>query len=284
MARTFHFISGLPRSGSTLLAALLRQNPRFYAYMSSPVAQLYGNLQTAMGARSEFHPIVSDTRRISVLRGLFDNYYADLPSGRVVFDTNRMWTGKMSGLVGLHPHAKVICCVRSLARIVNSVEQLVRNNPYETSRMFNFNASGTIYTRTDMINGPNGMLGLPYGALKEAYFGPYADRLLLVPYAALVRNPRDVLAEIYSFLGEAYFKHDVEQVELEADAFDRRLGLPGLHRVSGPVKPRPSSMLLPPDLIQRFKQSQFWTDPERNPRNVRVIRLAPPPAGGDEAE
>ncbi|MBU0835751.1 MAG: sulfotransferase, partial [Gammaproteobacteria bacterium] len=27
----YHFISGLPRSGSTLLAALLRQNPRFHA-------------------------------------------------------------------------------------------------------------------------------------------------------------------------------------------------------------------------------------------------------------
>jgi sulfotransferase len=29
MRNRFHFISGLPRSGSTLLAALLRQNPRF---------------------------------------------------------------------------------------------------------------------------------------------------------------------------------------------------------------------------------------------------------------
>jgi len=33
-----HFISGLPRSGSTLLSAILRQNPRFYAGMTSPVA------------------------------------------------------------------------------------------------------------------------------------------------------------------------------------------------------------------------------------------------------
>jgi len=32
-----HFISGLPRSGSTLLAALLRQNPRFHAAMTIPV-------------------------------------------------------------------------------------------------------------------------------------------------------------------------------------------------------------------------------------------------------
>ncbi|MGI4764644.1 MAG: sulfotransferase, partial [Janthinobacterium lividum] len=32
-----HFISGLPRSGSTLLAALLRQNPTVHAHISSPV-------------------------------------------------------------------------------------------------------------------------------------------------------------------------------------------------------------------------------------------------------
>ena len=32
-----HFISGLPRSGSTLLAGLLRQNPRFSAAMPGTV-------------------------------------------------------------------------------------------------------------------------------------------------------------------------------------------------------------------------------------------------------
>ncbi|MGA8585530.1 MAG: sulfotransferase [Roseiarcus sp.] len=36
MQNRLHFISGLPRSGSTLLAALLRQNPRISAGMSSP--------------------------------------------------------------------------------------------------------------------------------------------------------------------------------------------------------------------------------------------------------
>jgi Sulfotransferase family len=39
---SMHFISGLPRSGSTLLAALLRQNPRFEAGMSGPLAGLFG--------------------------------------------------------------------------------------------------------------------------------------------------------------------------------------------------------------------------------------------------
>ena len=40
MYKRIHFISGLPRSGSTLLAAILRQNPRFYANMSGPICSL----------------------------------------------------------------------------------------------------------------------------------------------------------------------------------------------------------------------------------------------------
>jgi len=44
MLQTFHFIAGLPRSGSTLLAALLRQNPRFQAGMTSPVGALFAGV------------------------------------------------------------------------------------------------------------------------------------------------------------------------------------------------------------------------------------------------
>ena len=44
---TIHFISGLPRSGSTLLAGLLRQNPRFAAAMTGPVGGLSTTLLNA---------------------------------------------------------------------------------------------------------------------------------------------------------------------------------------------------------------------------------------------
>jgi sulfotransferase len=37
----FHFISGRPRSGSTLLSAILSQNPRFNAGVSSPLAAFF---------------------------------------------------------------------------------------------------------------------------------------------------------------------------------------------------------------------------------------------------
>ena len=59
----YHFITGLPRSGSTLLSALLRQNPRFHAAMSSPVGGLFQGMLGQLGAGSEFGTLVSTEQR-----------------------------------------------------------------------------------------------------------------------------------------------------------------------------------------------------------------------------
>src|ERR1700722_2938833 len=108
-----HFISGLPRSGSTLLSALLRQNPRFRAGVTSPLSGLCGLLHQKMG-NGEFSVFFDEARRISMLKGLFASYYVSIPHGQVVFDTNRTWTARMHLLALLYPSARVICCVRDI--------------------------------------------------------------------------------------------------------------------------------------------------------------------------
>jgi sulfotransferase len=52
MTKQFHFISGLPRSGSTLLSALLLQNPRFHAGMTSPVGTLFSGMLNQFSAEA----------------------------------------------------------------------------------------------------------------------------------------------------------------------------------------------------------------------------------------
>lgn len=84
----FHFISGLPRSGSTLTAALLRQNPRFHAGMSSPLASLMDGVVAQLSAGSEMASMVSEEQRERLLRGLFQSFYNDYREP-VIFDTNR---------------------------------------------------------------------------------------------------------------------------------------------------------------------------------------------------
>ena len=68
-ARKFHFISGLPRSGSTLLAAILNQNPRFRAGMTSPLADIMGVVMAEASSKNDFSFDVSDDQRVAMLRG-----------------------------------------------------------------------------------------------------------------------------------------------------------------------------------------------------------------------
>lgn len=270
MFERVHFISGLPRAGSTLLAALLRQNPRFYAGMSGPVAGLFSSLLGEMSARNEFSVFITDDRRRRVLRGLFEQYYADEPA-EVVFDTNRAWCARLPALAALFPESRVIACVRHVPWIVDSVERLVRQNTFQPSSIFNYSPGGTVYTRANGIAGADGMLGYAYDALKEAFYGDYADRLLLVQYETLVGDPAKALGAIYDFIGEPVFQHDFEQVDYDASEFDVKAGTPGLHAVRPKVEARERPTILPPDVFRRFENDAFWTNPQLNPRGVRIV-------------
>ena len=138
MRNRLHFISGLPRSGSTLLAALLRQNPRFSAGMSSPVYALFRSMLQETSARNEGSVFIDDAIRKRLLTGVFDAYYAEATPETVIFDTNRGWTTKLPALVELFPDAKMICCVRNPAWILDSVESLIRRNAFELSGIFSY--------------------------------------------------------------------------------------------------------------------------------------------------
>ena len=94
----YHFISGLPRAGSTLLAALLRQNPAVAAGISSPLGPLFHATRNAMGAWTETSVLLQDAQRERILRGLFDSYYADQQDRRLILDTNRAWCARLPAL------------------------------------------------------------------------------------------------------------------------------------------------------------------------------------------
>ncbi len=129
MSRRYHFISGLPRSGSTLLSAILRQNPTFHASVTSPVSALFAGVLEQVSAGTEWGPQVSTERRKALLRGLFDSYYA-AEQAPVVFDTSRGWTAKLPALLDLFPAAKVIACVRNVGWVMDSIERIYRRMGY----------------------------------------------------------------------------------------------------------------------------------------------------------
>ena len=276
----FHFISGLPRSGSTLLAALLRQNPRFHARMSSPVARLFQMLLTGMS--EEGAQFIGDAQRARVLEGLFNNYYTEI--GRpVVFDTNRLWTARLPALLTIYPQARIICMVRNVAGIMDSIERLLRANPFARSRLFgDENERASVYSRTEALASRQRLVGNAWTSLKEAYYGPQAASLLLVEYTYLTQAPARTLALIYQFLDEPAFEHDFENLEYDEPEFDAQLATPGLHRVGRVVRFQQRPSCLPPDLVERYSLLSFWSDPA--PSLANLIAPRPPASAASVQE
>jgi len=271
MQNGVNFISGLPRSGSTLLGAILRQNPRFHAGMSSPVGSLFIALQGAMSRRNEAAVFIDDKQKRALLKGVFDNYYHAIHPEKLVFDTNRMWCSKLATLAELFPDSKVICCVRHVPWIMDSIERLIRQNAFELSAIFGYEPSNTVYTRVNRLATSDGLVGFAIDALREAFWGEHARRLILVGYEALARMPEETLRRLYDFIGEPWFPHNFDDVEYQADEFDLALGTPNLHTVRRKVEWIDRSTVLPPEVFNRFVNDAFWTIPDLNHNNVPVI-------------
>ncbi|WOE75037.1 sulfotransferase family protein [Alterisphingorhabdus coralli] len=269
MDKRFLFISGLPRSGSTLTSAILRQNPRVYAGVSGPVSTLFDSLIGSVSVGNEVSSMVTDVKRENLLRGLFTSYYADVDK-ELIFDTNRAWTAQLSALMRLFPETRLICCVRSVAWILDSLERQYRNNAFEHTGLFNNGGErSTVYTRVEALTNANRLVGFAWQALKEACYSDFADRLLLIEYDVLVEQPEQTINLIYEFIGEEPYAHDFNNVEFDAPELDVHIGLSGMHKVKPVVQPMQRKTILPPDLFERYNNLSFW----RNLPDSSALRL-----------
>lgn len=267
-----HFISGFPRAGTTLLGAILKQNPRFHAGMTSPLGDMVSALVAEMSGKNDFSVFIEEPQRLAVLRSVFWSYYSIYPNLEVAIDTGRIWCSKMPMLASLFPNAKVIACVREMPWVLDSVERMVRKHPLSASKIFHFNPNGTVYSRTESLIDVAGMVGFSYQATKDAYYGEYAPgRLMLLTYETLTSDPQRAIEAVYQFLGESSFKHDFDNIQYDEPEFDARLGLPGLHKVAPKVVATKRESVLPPDLFNRFVKDSFWLDLATNIRKIPIV-------------
>jgi sulfotransferase len=191
----------------------------------------------------------------------------------LVFDTNRQWTAKAPALAAIFPKAKIVCCVRNPAWVLDSLERLTRRNALEPSRIFNFDPGGTVYARAEALMGGAGMIGFAHNALREAVWGDWPERLLLVRFETLTGDPAAALGAIYDFIGEPSFAHDPTNLDQDFDAleFDARLGAPGLHTVKSSVRAISRRTILPPDLFRKYETEAFWERKTELPNTVRMV-------------
>lgn len=240
--------------------------------MTSPVVSLVTALLPKMSGGKEFAVFFDDERRRAVLRGVFDAYYAHLAPGQVLFDTNRIWTAKAALLNDLYLESRIICCVREVGWIIDSIERMLRQNPLQLSRMFNFQSGSSVFGRVEtLMNSENGLIGLAWSSLREAWFSEYAKKLIVINYDKLVREPEAIMRRLYEELKEPFFQHDFDHAVYDQPDYDASMGMPGLHKVRAKVEYQKREPCIPPDIFAKYADTSFWLKSEMNRRGVAIL-------------
>ena len=256
--KSYYFISGLPRSGSTLLSAILRQNPEFYADIASPVEALTGSsIDIVTGAESNL--TVSEEQRKNLMYGIFEGYYKHIDKP-VIFDSSRGWTKKTNFLRALFPYTKILCPVRDIVSILNSFEVISSKNPFHTKTLTEH--KDNVFARCDgMMNKNGGIVAGPWILLQEGYaLNP--EMIHFIEYENLCKEPEKTMRGVYEFLEKPYYSHDFENVEYSNENFDRACNLKDLHTVKRKVEYKPPRIILPPEIVQKYKEMnmEFWRE------------------------
>lgn len=216
-------MSGLPRSGSTLLSSILNQNPEVYASANSPMCGMMFNLERSILASEQYRAFPKPHVMPETICGVLEGYYSDIEKPNII-DKSREWSiQEHFGVLlrNLDYEPKVIMPVRNIHNILASFMILQLKNPEAVSfidqeiqarQEFNFYRDINDI-RCDHLMRPKGLIdnclyGIAFAMLPEnrQYFH-------FVEYDNLVRDPKSTVDEIYNFLKLEQYDHDFSNID-----------------------------------------------------------------------
>jgi len=238
-------LSGLPRTGSSLLSALLSQNPAIHAEGNSTLCQIRWDTQNscrdaskeAIAANNRFycvHDIVSQ---------LPHSYYKrNEKQERIVVDKCRTWTLKanmqmVDEFIG--KDTKVVVLVRPVVEIVKSFVKLYKENGIYTEQL-----------ERDLFNPGSDPLTRPLAGVYAAQQDT-SGRFLFVSYRDLVEDTAQTLKGIYDFCGWDQFIHNRNNIKQKYTENDDIYGLKGMHSVRKKVGYRKNHTQLMDETVQK---------------------------------
>lgn len=247
------FTSGLPRTGSTLLSAILSQNPKFHAPSTSSVCHVFDAIFNIINVPGN-NKIVFEKNLYNIFRSIMDSYHE---GEGVHFDHNRVWTGRTELIQELYPDFKMIVTVRDICWILDSLERISIKNPHNKPSYAPIRFSSNVYERCETYM--EVLIWPVYYALKDLIFKNISNAII-VEYDVLVSDPEKVMRYIYNHIEEPYFQHDfnnIENVEYY-DYFGNDVNMPDMHKVKKQIYKEERKIIIPQDIIDKYSGMEIW--------------------------
>jgi hypothetical protein len=254
MKKTLHFLSGIPRSGSTVLAAILNQNPATHVSTTSGLVHALDGLANtwhSAGLLNENDP--NREKLAQTMRGCIDAFYEETDKP-VIIDKSRGWPipqimGAMNQV--LDRQVKVIATVRPVPDCMASFVRVAKPEDLDE-----FMYSGQL---ADHLKAAYLSLEAGYKAMPENF--------LFVEYDKLLADPKEQLERIHAFLELPAYDYDFGNIDgSSVKEDDENLhGYAGMHDVKPVLAKQHNDKSK--DLLKhhynQFCQPEFWNDNNR---------------------
>ncbi len=260
IGKSIYFLSGLPRTGSTLLGSVLSQNPDIHVTPTSPMYSLLVNTNEHFNILNTQYTFDCENASKRVYHAMIEAFYADIEKP-IIFDKHRGWPKHVDAIKEyLNPNAKIICTVRPMAEILTSYLVLTDKDKdnFIDAHLKKLGRSITNENRAYLLW--SDYIKPIYDAMIEG-LEKNRKNILLIEYRDIVFRPEKTIKKIYAFCGMKPFEHKWEGIENKcAEAKDEAWGLKDLHTIRPNLDMKSASPLayLSGDVIAYFKQFDNW--------------------------
>lgn len=259
--KQFVGLSGMPRSGSTLLSSLLSQNPLIHAEGNSAVCQLMwdmyvscmNNVNEQLKGNYREHLVRDFIAQIpkTYYQHLYKKKEEDdkLNTGKIeiIVDKCRAWTRKANTDLlrqFIDPHIKIIVMERSVTDVIKSFYKLFKKNNW-ADEMISACLTELLTPETEPVRWT-----LEWIKMAREAQAPNDPTFLFIHYNELVENTAAVLERIYTFCGWQPFHHTFTEVVNRYPENDEFYGLDGFHTIRSVIGKEENTMVLPPDIMK----------------------------------
>lgn len=263
--KKFFFISGLPRSGSTLLCNILAQNNDLFISKATS-----GCHDVLFGIRNQWDKLIEhqaegvDYNQLKrVLNSILNSYHSTDKS--IIIDKGRGWLSlieMVEFITGATP--KIIVPVRNITEILSSFEKLWKKSTGQSQWNFEQNdylKAQTVEGRCEIWASAGQPVGIAYNRVKDAISRGYQNNLLFVEFDQLTSQPAHTLKMVYDYLQLPYYQHNFNNVEQYTQEDDEGIHrIPNLHKIKPVVVPVPhdSNKILGKFLVDKYNNLEVW--------------------------
>ncbi|MBF2036393.1 MAG: sulfotransferase [Leptolyngbyaceae cyanobacterium T60_A2020_046] len=257
------YVTGLPRSGSTLLCQLLDHHPDLYSLgHSSPLCPALMGLRHSLSdnnfllSQLDVDFELGYDRLLNAYRGFINGWFAEADTLWVV-DKNRGWLSAIETVHHLDPDFRMVVCVRELGQIYGSVEA-----QHQKTLLLDFPdhlANLSRYGRADKLFADGGVIGAPLRAIEalQEVNTSLQERLYYVVFEHLMTEPEAVMAGVYDWLGVKAAAFNPQNLTVKPHESDSYYRFKYRHRTYAKISP-PAIHDIPPRIQRELQKNFGW--------------------------